>query len=464
MAVTGGVVGLAGSAVVVGSVNLDDRGAAVAEHDEIGSAHAEVAELCPRQRQHGDRFLDRAVPLDFHEDLVDGKLSAAAEYQAVMGGVAPFCALAPCLVGGRLPVRLGRLVAPVCCNGGQWKRGLLDHQGLDVLAAVIVEHGAERRPDPVRHFGGELLREPGVYRQDGLVGVGVPVVSWYRVIDPAVPAHSQGGSQDEALGQDIAILPEQAVRLTENEVQLACVVLDLQADHASGSARGAARRVDGPTGYEPASPQFPAIRCQQAVQIGYQSRGLLGVWLDQWVGHLRQEGQQHLVGSVGELEPRIIENPVVVPVEVGHAVTGDVLRRRGVPGIGRRERVQIVELIEEAGLAQAPPPRSRPCPQEIEDVSAADRRDLTGLARCRSGASGQCHLNRMAPVTDTRIPNPSPRRGSGTGTLGWSAEHARRVVRQAYDVTERAGSDVVCSAGTTSIARTRHDRRQTRAS
>src|ERR1022692_1218651 len=52
VAVTVGVVRLAGSAVMVGPVNLDDRGAAVAEHDEIGSAHAGVAQLRPRQRQH----------------------------------------------------------------------------------------------------------------------------------------------------------------------------------------------------------------------------------------------------------------------------------------------------------------------------------------------------------------------------------------------------------------------------
>ena len=139
-------------------------------------------------------------------------------------------------------------------------------------------------------------------------------------------------------------------------------------------------------------------------RAGDQPGGLLGVGLDQRVRHLGQEVQQHLVGPVGELEPRIVENPVVVPVEVGDAVPDDVLRGGRVAGIGRRQRVQVVELPEEAGLAQAPPPRPCLCPQEVEDVPAGDRGDLAGLARClgRDGAGGLCHLDRMAPGTDTR--------------------------------------------------------------
>ena len=172
------------------------------------------------------------------------------------------------------------------------------------------------------------------------------------------------------------------MRLAEDDVQLAGVVVpDLQADHAPGAARGAGWRVDGPAGYEPARPQFPAVWRQQGVQGGYQPCGLLGVGLDQGVGHLGQEVQQHLVGPVGELEPRIVENPVVVPVEVGDAVPGDVLCGCRVAGIGRRQRVQVVELPEEAGLAQAPPPRPCLSPQEVEDVPAGDRGDLPGLAR-----------------------------------------------------------------------------------
>ena len=68
------VVGLAGPAVVVGAVDLDDRGAAVADHDEVRGAHARVAELGSGQRQHGEGVLVLGLPLEVHEDLVDGKL------------------------------------------------------------------------------------------------------------------------------------------------------------------------------------------------------------------------------------------------------------------------------------------------------------------------------------------------------------------------------------------------------
>jgi hypothetical protein len=111
--VTVGIVGLAGSAVMVGPVNLDDRGAAVAEHDEIGGAHSGVSQLRPRQRQHGDRLPERALPLDFREDFIDGQLGATAEYQAVLRGLAAFRMLAPRLVGRLLLVELSHLVPPV---------------------------------------------------------------------------------------------------------------------------------------------------------------------------------------------------------------------------------------------------------------------------------------------------------------------------------------------------------------
>ena len=122
-------------AVVVGPVNLDDHGAAVAEHDEIGSAHARVAEFYPRQRQYGDRLPDRALPLDFREDLVDGKLGAAAEYQAVLGGVAPFCVLAPCLVGRRLPV-----------SWAAWSRQSAEMAGSGSAAGSITRDWTSSRP------------------------------------------------------------------------------------------------------------------------------------------------------------------------------------------------------------------------------------------------------------------------------------------------------------------------------
>ncbi len=140
---------------------------------------------------------------------------------------------------------------------------------------------------------------------------------------------------------------------------------------------------------------------QQCVHGGYQQCGPVGVGLDQRVGHLGEEVQQNLVRPVGELEPWIVENPVVVPVEVGDTVPDDVLSCGRVARIGRRQRVQVVELPQGAGLAQAPPPRPRLCPQEIEDVPPSDCGDRAGLGR---GGAGRrlCHRNRMASGTDTR--------------------------------------------------------------
>jgi hypothetical protein len=68
------------------------------------------------------------------------------------------------------------------------------------------------------------------------------------------------------------------------------------------------------------------------------------------MGHEDQEVQQHLVRPVGELEPLVTENPVVVPVEVGNAVPHDVLPGRGMPGVSRRESVQVIKPEEELGL------------------------------------------------------------------------------------------------------------------
>jgi hypothetical protein len=90
------------------------------------------------------------------------------------------------------------------------------------------------------------------------------------------------------------------------------------------------------------------------------------------VGHAGQKVQQDLIGPVGELEARITENPVVVPVQVGDAVPEDVLRCGGVPGIGRRQRIQVVKLSEETDLVQAPPPRLWLSLQVVEDVPAGD--------------------------------------------------------------------------------------------
>ena len=113
-------------------VDLDDRGAAVADHDEVRGTHAAVAELGSGQRQHGDCALDGELALVVDEGLVDGKLGTAAEYEAVVGGIPVPGALTPRLVAGQLPWGLGCLCTPVRSDGRQRRDRLLDLQGLDV--------------------------------------------------------------------------------------------------------------------------------------------------------------------------------------------------------------------------------------------------------------------------------------------------------------------------------------------
>ena len=135
--------------VVVGPVDLDDHGAAVADHDDVRGAHGRVAELGPGQRQHGEGVLG-GVPLDVHQDLVDGQLGAAAEDEAVLGRdnrlrrarAAPGCRVPP---GGP-----GLPVAPAGGDGGQLRGGRLRSPGTDILASVVREHGAQRLPDAAR--------------------------------------------------------------------------------------------------------------------------------------------------------------------------------------------------------------------------------------------------------------------------------------------------------------------------
>lgn len=84
-----------------------------------------VAELDSGQRQHGEGVLVWGLPLEVYEDLIDGKLGLAAEYEAVLGGITLFGALAPRLVAGCLSGGPGCLVAPVGCDSGQSRGGLL---------------------------------------------------------------------------------------------------------------------------------------------------------------------------------------------------------------------------------------------------------------------------------------------------------------------------------------------------
>ena len=226
-------------------------------------------------------------------------------------------------------------------------------------SAVMREHRSERAPDPALDVRRELGRSLGGHGQDGLVGGAGPVVTRDRVEVAAVLAQSERGTCYQALGHDIAALAEQMMSLAEDDVQLAGVVVsDFQPDQPPRPADSPRRRVNRTPRHERPGTQLPAIRYQQDVEGGHQPRGLFRVGLDQRVGHERQEVQQHLVRPVGELEPLVTENPVVVPVEVGDAVPHDVLPGRIMPGVSRGERVQVVKLAEELGLVQPPPPRT----------------------------------------------------------------------------------------------------------
>ena len=270
---------------------------------------------------------------------------------------------------------------------------------------MVREHRVERAPDPALDVRRELGRSLGDYGQDGLVRGTGPVVIRDRVEVAAVSAQGERGACYQALGHSVAALAEQVMSLAEDDVQLADVVVsDFQPDHPRRPADGPRRRVNRAPRHERPGTQFPAIRCQQDVEGGHQPCGLLRVGLDQRVGHEGQEVEQYVVRPVGELKPRVAENPVVVPVEVGDAVPHDVLPGRGVPGVSRPERVQVVKLAEELGLVQPTPPRTFLRPQEVEDVPPGDRGDVAGLAGClgRGSTGERSHVYRMAPCADTR--------------------------------------------------------------
>jgi hypothetical protein len=130
----------------------------------------------------------------------NGKLSTAAEYEVVLGGISAPGALAPRLVAGRLPGGRGCLCAPASSDDRERRDSLLDLQGLDVPPAVVREHGAQGRPYAVSGFGCELRNEPGVFGEDGPVGGFGPVVPRDRVEVAVVAARGQGGAHDEILG------------------------------------------------------------------------------------------------------------------------------------------------------------------------------------------------------------------------------------------------------------------------
>jgi CxxC motif-containing protein (DUF1111 family) len=73
----------------------------------------------------------------------------------------------------------------------------------------------------------------------------------------------------------------------------------------------------------------------------------------------RQEGEQDLVRSVAEPQPRVLEDPVVEQVVVVDPVLLDVgADSRELAVLGRRS-VQVVEVLQERDLVQFPPPGAR---------------------------------------------------------------------------------------------------------
>jgi hypothetical protein len=96
--------------------------------------------------------------LKFLEDLVDRELGAAGEHEPVLAGMASLRPLAPRLVAGRLRDRLGCQRPPVRRDGGHLRGGWLDHEGKDVVAAMVREHRGQQAVQP----GNQLCGLPGV--------------------------------------------------------------------------------------------------------------------------------------------------------------------------------------------------------------------------------------------------------------------------------------------------------------
>jgi hypothetical protein len=84
---------------------------------------------------------------------------------------------------------------------------------------------------------------------------------------------------------------------------------------------------------------------------------------------LGEEREQHLVGPVRELEARVGEDPVVVPVEVVDPVLPDVAARRLEPVVSGRQRLEVVDPCEEVDLVESSPPRAAFGADVVEDLA-----------------------------------------------------------------------------------------------
>lgn len=104
-----------------------------------------------------------------------------------------------------------------------------------------------------------------VHCQDGLVGIGHPVVSG----DPAVTAQGQRRGQDEALSQRISVLTEQTMSLPKHEIKLVSgIVFEGQRDGRSRAVARADWRIDRAARDELVDPESPSVWCQQAMGGG----------------------------------------------------------------------------------------------------------------------------------------------------------------------------------------------------
>lgn len=96
--------------------------------------------------------------------------------------------------------------------------------------------------------------------------------------------------------------------------------------------------------------------------------------------HLAQEGDDTLVASAAQVEARVIENPVVIPVAVGNAMLVNVFGRIVEAIVGRGHRMQIrPDPGKEGHLFQAPGPVDVLSDQEVKDVATGDGRDRLPL-------------------------------------------------------------------------------------
>lgn len=139
--------------------------------------------------------------------------------------------------------------------------------------------------------------------------------------------------------------------------------------------------------------QAPSVRCQQPVQLLDLLRRLPDTGRGLRMDGSCQEGEQHLVRSAGELQPRVLEDPVVGQVVIVKPVLLYIGADSREPAVLGRRSVQVVEALQERDLVQLPPPGARYPAQVVEDVAPRHRRDRW-LRVCRGGVAGR-HASRM---------------------------------------------------------------------